>query len=234
MVSPLLASLAGARLENGGGRGLERDASAFLARPPSDVSLGKAFAAKVPATLRLRCARAAPRGGMFLAICFNAYRGVSMAENLEGVRLRRWNAPIGVKRLMSRSLASRNLVSYEIVEPPAEAPSVDGRPREKRSSARQRLRLRSAKLLDSQSAFICECLVRDQSAQGLCLKLMKNIGLPARCILYDDETGALDVVTTMWRRGSLLGVRYSPSSTPVAIKPTDRSALRGRYHAVRD
>ena len=157
-----------------------------------------------------------------------------MAVNLEGVQLHRWPAPSGLKRLMAKSLARQSLVSYEIVAPPPNDPPVGEKPREKRSSARRRLRLRSAKLLDAQSAFICECLVRDQSAQGLCLKLMKNVGLPARCVLYDDETGALNVVTTIWRRGSLLGVRYCPTSAPVSIKPSDRAALRGRYYAVPD
>jgi hypothetical protein len=157
-----------------------------------------------------------------------------MTVNLEGVRLRRWPAPSGLKRLMTKSLAHRNLISYEIIDPPPGEPLVAEKPREKRSSARRRLRLRSAKLLDSQSVFICECLVRDQSAQGLCLKLMKNVGLPARCVLYDDETGSLRVVTTIWRRDSLLGVRYCPTSTPVSIKASDRAALRGRYYAVVD
>lgn len=157
-----------------------------------------------------------------------------MAVNLEGVRLRRWPAPPSVKRLMTRSLASRSLVSYEIIEPPPSAAPVEEKHREKRSSARRRLRLRSAKLLDSQNAFLCECLVRDQSAQGLCLKLMKNVGLPSRCILYEDETGALNVITTIWRRDSLLGVRYCPTAAPVSIKPSDRAALRGRYYAVPD
>jgi hypothetical protein len=157
-----------------------------------------------------------------------------MTVNLEGVRLRRWPAPSGLRRLMTQSLARKSLVSYEIVPPPSGDPPVEGKPKEKRSSARRRLRLRSAKLLDSQSAFICECLVRDQSTQGLCLKLMKNVGLPARYVLYDDETESLHVVTTIWRRGSLLGVRYCASATPVSIKASDRAALRGRYYAVPD
>jgi hypothetical protein len=157
-----------------------------------------------------------------------------MTVNLEGVRLRRLPGPSGLKRLMNRSLAYQGLVSYEVVTPPPSDPIVEEKPREKRSSARRRLRLRSAKLLDSQGAFICECLVRDQSAQGLCLQLMKNIGLPARCVIYDDETGALNVVTTMWRRGPLLGVRYCQTAAPVSIKPSDRSALRGRYYAMGD
>jgi hypothetical protein len=164
----------------------------------------------------------------WLAAC----RDGAMAVNLEGVRLRRWPAPSGLKRLMNRSLAHQGLVSYEVVTPAPGTPAVDEKPKEKRSSARRRLRLRSAKLLDSQSAFICECLVRDRSAQGLCLQLMKNIGLPARCVIYDDETGALSVITTIWRRGPLLGVRYCQAAAPVSLKPSDRSALRGRYYAV--
>jgi hypothetical protein len=157
-----------------------------------------------------------------------------MTTNLEGVRARRLPAPLGLKRLMAKSLARRSLVSYEVIAPPATEPATDSPPSEKRSSARRRLRLRSAKLLDVNNAFICECLVRDESAHGLCLKLMRNIGLPARCHLYDDETGAINVVTTMWRRGALLGVRYCPTATPVAMKASDRSALRGRYYAVPD
>jgi hypothetical protein len=63
---------------------------------------------------------------------------------------------------------------------------------------------------------------------------MKNIGLPSRYVLYDDETGRLDMVATMWRRGPLLGVRYCPTAAPVSVKASDRSALAGRYYAVPD
>jgi hypothetical protein len=157
-----------------------------------------------------------------------------MTKDLEGVRGRHWPAPPAVKRLMAKSLAHRSLVSYEVLAPPAEEPAAEAPAKEKRSSARRRLRLRSAKLLDVKNEFICECLVRDESAHGLCLKLMRNIGLPGRCHLYDDDTGAIHVVTTMWRRETLLGVRYCTSATPVAMKPSDRSALRGRYYAVAD
>jgi hypothetical protein len=158
----------------------------------------------------------------------------AMTVNLEGVRSRRLPGPPGLRRLMAKSLARRSLVSYEVVTPPVEEAPVAAKPSEKRSSARRRLRLRSAKLLDTQNAFICECLVRDESAHGLCLKLMKNIGLPARCHLYDDDTGLISVVATMWRRDTLLGVRYCPSAAPVAMKEIDLSALRGRYYAVPD
>jgi len=157
-----------------------------------------------------------------------------MTVDLQGVRLRHWPAPAALRRLTSRSLAYRNLVSYEIVEPPSEAPPMAGKRVEMRSSPRRRLRLRSGKLLDAQNKFLCDCLVRDRSGQGLCLILAKNIGLPIRYRLYDDETGSLSAVTTVWRRNALLGVRYCLASKPVAIKEADRSALRGRYYAVLD
>jgi hypothetical protein len=205
------------RRPNGG----ETAASRNRCPEAAGVSLGKAIVAKVGVQSEAIAVNAACRSGF-------------MAMNLEGVRSRRWPAPSGLKRLMAKSLARQSLVSYQIVETPSHDASVVEKPTEKRSSARRRLRLRSAKLLDSRGAFICECLVRDQSAQGLCLQLMKNIGLPARCIIYDDETGALNVVTTMWRRGPLIGVRYCQTAAPVSIKPSDRSALRGRYYAVVD
>jgi hypothetical protein len=171
---------------------------------------------------------------VFLGWMADGLAGASMTEYLDGIRLRQWPTPRGLRRLVSQSLAQRSLVSYEILEPPPGDPPSGRKPVEKRSSARRRVRLSSAKLLDAQNKFICECLVRDLSTQGLCLKLMKNIGLPARCHLYDDETGALNVITTIWRRGSLLGVRYCPTSKPVAIRESDRAALRGRYYAVLD
>jgi hypothetical protein len=155
-----------------------------------------------------------------------------MTADLQGVLVRRWLAPAGLNRLTTRSLASRNLVSYEVVEPPPDVPPTAEKPIEKRSSARRRLRLRSGKLLDAHNKFLCECLVRDRSGQGLCLVLASNIGLPARCRLYDDETGTLSAITTVWRRRSLVGVRYCFTAKPVAIKESDRSALRGRYYAV--
>lgn len=157
-----------------------------------------------------------------------------MAANFEGIRMRRRLAPGGLSRAMSQSLARRNLVSYEIVELPPDAPPIAARGIEKRSSARRRLRLRSGKLLDAQNKFLCECLVRNRSGQGLCLMLARNIGLPTRYRLYDDETGSLHSVTTIWRRSAVLGVRYCFTLKPVAIKESDRSALRARYYAVLD
>jgi hypothetical protein len=157
-----------------------------------------------------------------------------MTVYLDGVRTGHRRAPSSFRRLMSKSLARQSLVSYEVVETPAEAAPASGRGVERRADARRRLRLRSGKLLDSQNKFICECLVRDESPQGLCLKLAKNLGLPVRYRFYNDETGTLSVVATIWRRGEQLGVRYCATAKPVSSRESDRSALRGRYYAIPD
>lgn len=157
-----------------------------------------------------------------------------MTTHLDGLRLTQWRAPSTAKRLLGKSLARQNLVSYEVLETGAGEAPVEASAGERRSNARRRLRLRSAKLLDPQNKFICECLVRDESPQGLCLKLMKNVGLPPRFRLYNDETELLNIVATIWRRGELLGVRYCQTAKPVSIRESDRSSLRGRYYAIPD
>jgi hypothetical protein len=154
-----------------------------------------------------------------------------MTVNLDGVRLR---TSFGLGRPSARSLARRSLVSYQIIEEPAQAEASAEPPKEKRSMARRRVRLRSGKLLDQHNKFICECLLRDQSAQGLCLLLTKNVGLPARYLLHDDDSGSVEAVVTMWRRGALLGVRYCSASRPAALKASDRASLRGKYYAILD
>jgi hypothetical protein len=197
---------------------------------PAKVSLGKACAATICA--RGREARLAGRGRGAPTIRPAAAK-VAMTINLQGVRLDRGSRRAGSNRLLDRTLARRNLVSYAVVEAPAPPPSP-GKAIEKRFSARRPLRLRSGKLLDAQNRFLCECLMRDRSGQGLRLTLAKNIGLPTRCHLYDDETGSLHAITTIWRRSGVLGVRFCTAARPPTIKESDRSALRGRYYAVRD
>ena len=58
--------------------------------------------------------------------------------------------------------------------------------------------------------------------------------MPARYLLHDDDTGSVETVATMWRRGALLGVRYCSMTKPVALKASDRAALRGKYYAILD
>jgi hypothetical protein len=130
----------------------------------------------------------------------------------------------------ARSLASEGLVAYRIHA----APAGLAERREKRANERRRSRLRSAKLLDSNNRFLCECLVHDRSSGGLRVKLMKNVGLPSRCRLYDDETSEVRAVVAAWRRNCLLGMRYCGVEGAIVLPPDARAALAGRYYAISD
>jgi hypothetical protein len=151
---------------------------------------------------------------------------------LEGVRQDDGAASDGLTRAAASALAREGRVAYRLTSLQRSNPAV-GRG-EKRTSARQRSRLRSAKLLDSHNRFLCECLIHDRSSVGLRLKLMKNIGLPGRCRLFDDETGELRGIVTVWRRETLVGVRYCVGETTVDIPGETRAALQGRYYAITD
>jgi hypothetical protein len=127
------------------------------------------------------------------------------------------------------ALARQGRVAYRVL--PAVSAARSG---ERRASRRRRSRLRSAKLLDSNNRFLCECLVHDYSTAGLRLTLMKNIGLPSRCVVFDDETGDAKAVAVVWRRGSLVGMRYRWNDRPAQLSSVARAALRGRYYAMAD
>jgi len=126
----------------------------------------------------------------------------------------------------SAALDEQGLVAY------CEAPrrgSADSR-----ALARQRTRLRSAKLIDAENAFLCDALVHDLSAGGMRLRLARNIGLPPRFGVFDDASGAVYTVSQAWRRGLAVGVRIHASGPPSPMKRSDLMALNGRYYAVRD
>ena len=137
-------------------------------------------------------------------------------------------------REYARALALRGQVAYSIVESARDGKSAGEGHGDHRAAGRRRTRLRSAKILDSANKFVCECLIHDRSASGLRLALARNLGLPVHFRVHDDETGKVDAVVTVWRRGAVIGVRFSRASGPVSMKPSDRSALRGRYYAIPD
>jgi hypothetical protein len=130
----------------------------------------------------------------------------------------------------ARSLAFQGQVAYSVkhqdIQPPA-------RPSENRANRRTRTRLRSAKLLNGEHQFLCECRVHDRSASGARIVLTRETGLPNRFFLYDDETNEILVATVAWRRGLTLGVRFSAPKAP-PLKPSLRFALLHRYYAVTD
>ena len=151
-----------------------------------------------------------------------------MGDVLEGVR-----EPLrGGDPNQARALAQRGRVAYCVVEP-AREPARPTEGRESRAAGRRRTRMRSGKVLDAGNAFVCECLIYDRSATGVRLLLGRDVGLPAQFRVHDDETGAIESVATVWRRGATLGARFSGyGSAP--LKPGDRAALGRRYYAMRD
>ena len=128
-------------------------------------------------------------------------------------------------------LAARGEIAYSV------APMAQGAgapPSDHRSNGRSRTRLRSAKIVNSVGVFLCECRIHDRSTGGLRLALARNIGLPGRICLYEDDTGQTNWVVVVWRRGAEVGVRYCAPGAPPPLRASDRFALRERYYAVPD
>jgi hypothetical protein len=157
-----------------------------------------------------------------------------MSDLLEGVR----SAFPRDDRALARVMAQRGQVAYAVFDPVRETrrpetPRPKATGRELRLAGRRRTRMRSAKILDAANAFFCDCLIYDRSATGLRLTLARDVGLPPQFQIHDDETGAVESVATVWRRGATLGVRFCGYGAST-LKPSQRSALGGRYYAVRD
>jgi hypothetical protein len=157
-----------------------------------------------------------------------------MIDLLEGVR---GSFPRN-DRALARAMARRGQVAYVALDPVRETPRPEtprpkSRGRELRLTRRLRTRLRSAKILDAANAFVCDCLIYDRSATGLRLTLARDARLPPQFQVHDDETGVVETVAMVWRRGATLGVRFCGYGA-ATLKASERAALSGRYYAVRD
>jgi hypothetical protein len=152
-----------------------------------------------------------------------------MSDLLEGVR----SSFPRDDRALARVLARRGQVAYAVFDPIRETPRPKTAARDLRLTGRRRTRLRSAKILDAANTFVCDCLIYDRSATGLRLTLARDLGLPPQFQVHDDETGAVELAATVWRRGATLGVRFCGYGAST-LRPSERAALRGRYYAVRD
>lgn len=133
----------------------------------------------------------------------------------------------GARRL-GLDLAVYGEVAYWVGQNPASGA------REKRGDARERIRLRSAKVLDGAYRFLCECRILDRSLNGLRLLLGRNIRVPGQFAVHIDETNEVRRGRVVWRRGLMLGVRLYDHAPPEALRLSDRFALRERYYAIPD
>jgi len=151
---------------------------------------------------------------------------------LVGVKRADWRGRPRVARALAAALAERGAVAYCVVAPLRA--EEDARRPERRGLAREPLRLRSAKLLDSAYRFVCECRICDRSPHGLRLLLARNVRLTRPLAVHIDETSEVRAAKIVWRNGSMLGVRLGDRAHPDAIKPSYRYALRERYYGVLD
>ncbi len=146
----------------------------------------------------------------------------------EGVWLRRLRSAPGLTRIVNR----RGQATYRVVDDGVGrdlGPALD----EARAAQRRKSRLQSAKLLDMNGRFVCECLICDRSPNGVRLRLMSAIPVPERVSMFDDATGNTRLAAIVWRKGELLGARLLPCRGP-ALKRSTRAALGSRFYAVRD
>lgn len=104
---------------------------------------------------------------------------------------------------------------------------------EARTHRRARLRLHSAKIIDGENGFLCDAILQDISPGGMRLALARNIGLPLRFGVHDDQSRELFTVSQAWRRGLTVGVRIHNAGPPRPMRPVERATLAGRYYSVR-
>jgi hypothetical protein len=158
----------------------------------------------------------------------------AMTIILNGVATKDAPANEELARELSDLLAQRGQVAYRVLVESKAVQATNRRQRENRANARKKCRLDSGKVLDNDNRFICECLIYDRSQRGLRLKLPRNLALPKTFRLYDDWSCEISLVSAVWRRDSVLGVRRSRTFDRAEVKETVWKALRGRYYAVRD
>jgi hypothetical protein len=160
-----------------------------------------------------------------------ATRGRAGVATFHGVKRQDWRARPEAARKLGRKLAERNEIAYWVAPPETDPP--EGGRADQRASPRELMRLRSAKLLDADCRFVCECRICDRSLTGLRLSLARNVELPPRLAVHIDETGEVRGANVIWRRGTTVGIRLREVAPAGALRPSDRYALRERYYGIR-
>ncbi len=112
--------------------------------------------------------------------------------------------------------------------------SGGGGARGRRTEPRLRARFYSAKALDRNSKFLCDCIIVDRSKAGLGLRLSHDVELDDQFKLHDDQTKEILGVAVAWRRGLSVGVRVLHRNGVATVKPVDHIALSKQYYAITD
>jgi hypothetical protein len=151
---------------------------------------------------------------------------------LNGIKRQDWRARPETALKIGRKLAGRGEIAYWAVSPESRPP--EGKRADQRQGPRERIRLRSAKLLDGAYRFVCEGRICDRSRKGLRLALARDIALPPQLAVHIDETCEVREAKVVWRRGATIGIRLQEASPEEALRPCDRYALKERYYAIPD
>jgi hypothetical protein len=158
-----------------------------------------------------------------------ARRSSAALLTLNGIEPDDWRAR-GAARKLAASLLEHGQVACWVEKAVGEPEGKRGG--DQRVEARECVRLRSAKVLDSAFRFMCECRICDRSRGGLRLALARDVPLPRRLVVHIDESAEVRWAKVVWRRGRLVGIRLYEQSP--RIKPCDRYALRARYYGILD
>ncbi len=97
---------------------------------------------------------------------------------------------------------------------------------------RRRTRLRSGKVVGADGQFVAECLIANRSAQGGLMRLPPRLALPARILVYDDQSGDLLAATVVWRRDRDVGLRFGAPERDARFRAIADS-MRRKFYAVR-
>jgi hypothetical protein len=149
---------------------------------------------------------------------------------LSGVKRQDWRGRPEAALELGCKLAGRGEIAYWVDSPRARLP--EDKSADQRLCPRERVRLRSAKLLDGSYRFMCDSRICDRSRNGLRLALVRDIALPPQLAVHVDETSEVREAEVVWRRGSTIGIRLRSAAPADALRLCDRYALRERYYAI--
>jgi hypothetical protein len=79
---------------------------------------------------------------------------------------------------------------------------------EKRQGQRQRV-LKSGRIMYGDGSIVIDCTIRNLSATGARLQVPTSVMIPDRFELTESASGTRRAATVMWRRGALMGVKFS-------------------------
>ncbi|MGI4764076.1 MAG: hypothetical protein ACRYGP_03255 [Janthinobacterium lividum] len=134
--------------------------------------------------------------------------------------------PVVAARKVGDEAASSHDFTYAVLTEPVRPAG------ERRAVVRRRTRLRSGKVMAADGQFVVECLIANRSIQGGLLRLPGPIALPARILLYDDQSGDLLAATIIWRHGRQIGIRFGVAERSARLQAI-AAGMRRKFYAVR-